>query len=455
MAMPSLAGRLCVCCAAVAAISPMQAAAVELYSDDKGSLDMKFESAVGQFFSQDDYSGQGRDEVNWTEAYGEIGLNGEYRVGGGATIYGAISGMATANDGDGDAGGFSSGDEEELGLEDGYVGVRTDSLFGSQAASLDFSAGSQEFVIGDGWLIQGDSLNLGNSFGDDFDRGGAYWLAARRAFGRTAIASVETDTPWRGDVFYLGSRNQAQGDADLAGVNVEYKDPSLGTLGAYYFRIFDVDDQVLAGIGPFRDGLNTLSVRGKGSLGIPNASFSAEATLQRGSPNVGGTERDVEAYAWYVQAGYQFADLPLAPRLTYRFSSFSGDDPDTTEQEAFDPLFYGFSRGYGTWFQGEVAGNFTGPFNSNANIHHAGLYLHPTERIQVGALFFDFSLRETTAGQSEDFAQELDIFVNWPVTKNLFISPVYAYFDPKQGVEDRFGTDETNHYFQLFATVNF
>ncbi|WP_440995824.1 alginate export family protein [Arhodomonas sp. SL1] len=426
--------------------------AYELHSGADGStLNVDVEIGAGYFSSQEDYSGQGRGEVNWAEGYIKGGLSGERMLGDGASVYGAVSALASTTDGDGDAGGFTTGEESELDLEDAYLGWRSGSLVGGVDNAVDLSVGAQPFSVGDGWLIQGDALNFGEGFGSDLDRGGAYWLAPRRAFRRTAIARFETASPWRGDAFYLGSDNDAQGETELAGANVEYN-ADAGSVGATYLRVVDVDTDALGGLYAPRDDLNTFSLRGNSSFGIDNADFRFEATLQRGSPADAG---DVDAHAWYVEGSYQFADLPLAPQLAYRLSSFSGDDPDSSDYEGFDPLFYGFSRGYGTWFQGEVAGNYTGPFNTNADIHHLGLYLHPHERVRVGALYFDFTSRETPAGVSDDFAEEFNLFMEYAATERLFLSPMYSRFSPGDGLEQTLGSDETNHYFQVIAIWNF
>ena len=51
------------------------------------------------------------------------------------------------------------------------------------------------------------------------------------------------------------------------------------------------------------------------------------------------------------------------PTFTYRYAFFEGDDPGTTNNEAFDPLFLGF-HDWGYWWQGEIAGGY---FLSNSN----------------------------------------------------------------------------------------
>lgn len=429
--------------------------AYELSDDNGERLLLDLEAGAGAFSSSEDYSGAGRDDVTWTESYAKLGVSGSRELTDGGTVYGAVSGVASATGGDGDAAGFTTGDESHVELEDLYLGWRSGSrLWGVQDA-VDLAFGSRSFTLGDGWLIGGDALSFGEGLGDELDRGGAYWLAPRRAFRRTAIAGVDVPGPLRGDAFYLGSDNPAQGETELAGLSVEWMQSRLGTVGAYYLEVLDVDPDRLGGAFAYRDDLASYGLRGRGSLGVDNASFAFEATLQQGSPDVPGDDRDVDARAWYVEAGYQFVGLPLAPQLTYRFSSFSGDEPGSGDMEAFDPLFYGFTRGYGTWYQGEVAGNYTGPFNTNADVHHVGLYVHPTETIRAGALFFDFTTREPASGVSSDFGRELDVFVEVPVTENLFVSPVYSVFVPGDGGEQTLASDRTNHYAQVIGVLSF
>lgn len=73
-----------------------------------------------------------------------------------------INGISSGTSGDGDAGGFSTGDESNTDLEDAYVGFKSGDLLPFLGHNgVDVSFGSQNFAIGDGFLINGDSLNLG------------------------------------------------------------------------------------------------------------------------------------------------------------------------------------------------------------------------------------------------------------------------------------------------------
>jgi hypothetical protein len=66
----------------------------------------------------------------------------------------------------------------------------------------------------------------------------------------------------------------------------------------------------------------------------------------------------------------------LAPRLSYGYATFSGDDPNTPAYERFDPLFYG--NGQNNWSFGS---NSSYPFqNANVNFNRITLALTATER---------------------------------------------------------------------------
>ncbi|MEZ5583921.1 MAG: alginate export family protein [Candidatus Competibacteraceae bacterium] len=315
---------------------------------------------------------------------------------------------------------------------------------------LIFPQARQGFILGDGFLINNDSLNFGDGLGERFDRGGAYWLAARKSFKKTFIGRFQTGTPVRGDLFYLGSGNPAQGFTELAGINLEYVDETYGTLGATYFRIVDVNKKLLGGFFALREDLDTFSIRGQGNAGVENLFLSFEYAHQTGNAAI-----EVDAYAWYVEAGYTFAGIPWTPSLNYRYSAFTGDDPKTAKSEGFDPLFFGFNRGYGTWFQGEVAANYTGPFNSNTKVHHVALKAQPLENLGLGALYFNFTTDETQPGEDDDFAQEIDLYAEWIVNDHLYVSPLYGIFIPGDGAEAAFGNDNTNHYFQIIAVITY
>ena len=139
----------------------------------------------------------------------------------------------------------------------------------------------------------------------------------------------------------------------MAGTNLMYVNDKYGTVGVTWLHGLSVNETFAEFLGyGQRDGQDTYSLRYEGSAGIDNLNLSGEWVHQDNGRN--GTDD-----AWYVEAGWTFSKTPWKPGVGARYSSFS---------DGYDTLFYGFSTGYGTWFQGEVAGNYAGPFNTDANI---------------------------------------------------------------------------------------
>jgi hypothetical protein len=422
------------------------AAAMELHRDNGNELRLDGIAMLGLFHSEENYNVLGLKEEGsstWQEGFVDIGLSGSLRTGAEGSLYGRVSALASGTFGDGDAGGFTSGDERRVAVEDAYLGWRSGMRFPVLGENgIDVSVGRQEVVLGDGFLIAGDALNFGDALdeavGTDFDRGGAYWLAARKAFDRTAVMRLGGDQGLRSDLFWLDSDNTAQGEMELAGINLEFVHDT-GTLGLMYLEGLDVVD----GLGlDHRDGQETWSLRWQGNAGVENLFLSGELVDQRQ-----GDDTLDDANAWYLEAGWSFADAPWSPDLAYRFSSFD---------ESFDPLFFGFTRGYGTWYQGEVAGNFAGPFNSDTDVHHLRLEAYPTERLMVGAGYFDF--RDTASGSGALDARELNVYAEWAVTDHLIISPLVGFYDPKNSEDDggtQIGSASTNLYSHLLFVVPF
>lgn len=421
--------------AAISAVSA-QSSAYNLVDEDGSKLDLNIEAIAGTFNSQEGYatapSGEQNKKYNWQEGYIKAGLTGEKSLQD-STLYGGISVLGSGTWGDGDAGGFTTGDERELDIEDLYIGLRK--------GAFDLSVGRQNFVLGDGFLINGDALSFGKGFNDvipkipDFNRGGAYWLAPRKSFKNTAVLRIEGDNGLRSDLFWLQSGNPAQASVELAGINIE-RASDVGTFGISYIQGTDVDKAEAEFLAyTHRDGQKNLSLRYQGNAGVEDLFLSAEFVAQEQGDD---TRKDGNGY--YAEAGWTFSQANWSPAVTYRFSRF---------EEGFDPLLFGFNRGYGTWFQGEVAANYAGPFSSHNDVHHLALKAAPMETLSLGALYFDF---QDTNGNGSNDGKELDLYAEWVVNDNLIISPLLGMYTPDSSTSLQGNTD-TNTYFQMMAIM--
>ncbi len=407
----------------------MPAYALPLINEGDTVIDANVEIGVGAFHNSQDYSffSQHRGRVNWQEGYIKAALSAHR-----GSWYGGISGIGTATIGNGDAAGFTRGNEHGLDLEDAYLGWKND--------TVDISVGSQNFVLGDGFLIAGDQISLGTGIPNapEVNRGGAYWLGARKAFRRTVILRMESGSPLRGDVFWLQSNNAAQSSTALSGMNIEWADQKRGTLGASWFKILYVNANEFLGSYAQRDNMQVFNVRGHGNLGIEPLFLAAGYVQESFKAAV-----QKNANAWYSELGYTFQALPFSPSINYRYSHFS---------ETYDPLFYGFTRGYGTWFQGEVAANYAGPFSSNANIQEVAFHADTSESLGVGALVFIFDTDVPGPGQSKHFAREMDIYAEWSVSEHLWVSPLFGRYTPTTGFVG--ANKQSSNYLQIAVVYN-
>ena len=117
-------------------------------------------------------------------------------------------------------------------------------------------------------------------------------------------------------------------------------------------------------------------------------------------------------------------------------------------------MFNGQSRGYGTWFQGEVAGNYAGPFNSNSRIQNVTLKVSPLENLTVGAMYFNFDTIDRNLGNTD--GHEVDLYAEWHVNDHLTVMPLVGIYQPDKSAEDggtQLGNNDKNVYAQVvFAT---
>ena len=421
-----------------------QASAYELYADEDTHLNANLEATFGFFNSQQNYSNSGsksEGSSTWREGYIKYGISGDQGLAGAGTAYGAFSLLSSATWGDGDATGFSNGSERTTKIEDAYAGWRSGELFEALGKDgVDVSFGRQNIAVGDGFLIYGDGTNLGKGLADgEFNRGGSTYLGARKNLDKTAGLRLGGQEGWRSDLMWLKSDNRGQAKTEMYVATLEHV-AEPGTVGLTYINTIDVDEKYASPTQLERDGMKTYSLRAAGNAGVENLFLSGEYAKQD-KPHTATED------AWYLEAGWTFADVAWSPSVSYRYSRFS---------EGYDPLFYGFSRAFGTWFQGEVAGSYAGPFSTNTRVQHLSLKVSPLENLTISALYFDFDTIDRSLGNPS--GQEIDILAEWGVTENLMIIPLIGLYQPEKSAAQggtQLGNDDLNLYTQLVFATSF
>jgi len=416
-------------------VAALPVQAYEMADLGHSTVDIDLQALIGAFHSDRGYATGAAEprRYRWQEGVVTLGAELNPKEAG---LYSRVSTVGTATWGDGDAAGFTSGQERELDLEDAFVGYRSEALGGSPW-SLDVSAGRQAITLGDGFLVAGDALNLGDALGDELDRGGAYYLAGRQAFDRTAVVALG-QAGWQGQLAWFESDNPAQASTEMAALTLAH-DHGSGLVEATYLRGLGVDEAQADDFLAERDGMDVYGMRLEQRLLDDALTLRGELAHQR---------KDTRENAWALEPAWTFSELPGQPTLSLRYSRFS---------EAWDPLFYGFTRGYGTWFQGEVAGNYAGPFNSNAEAWRLGLEGSVNESLHLGLLAYDFSSLDTQ-DQPDMGGREYNLYAEWLPTDWLYVSPLLGWYAPDSGASQggiQLGDADTSFYAQLLVGVFF
>jgi hypothetical protein len=372
---------------------------------------------------------------NWFEGYIKPALSAEYPIGE-SVLYGKVSAVGERTYGApptlvGES--ASSFKQEDL-----YLGWRSGTMMGSEDL-LDFTAGRAPFKIGHGFLVW-DGAGEGGS------RGG-FWSNARKAWRYAGIARIKPKHHTL-EGFFLERDDvpEAETGTRLTGVNYEYSPAENSTFGFTYLRTF-----AHANVLPARDGMNVLNGRIFTFVpGLPDLSFEGEYAYEK-------NHNLMHSNAWYAQGAYQLSKVPWKPKFSYRYAFFQGDNPATPTNEAFDSLYTGFYD-WGTWWQGEIAGEyFLG--NSNNISHQARVHIAPSESLGWGVIGYWFRLdRPSSFGPgatSSNVAFELDSYADWKINKNFTLSLVGAFANPEQAAQQAFNRTSNFYYGMVYIAYAF
>jgi len=423
------------------------AKAYSLIETDHATLNADIEITLGTFTIDKNFNGKSGGS-KWYEGYAKYGFSGEWKAT--TKFYGALNAVSSSTWEDGDPSGLTIGNERLTKLEDAYLGWRIGKgLPGMDKDILDISVGRRVITIGDGFIINDDGLNMGNGINPSLNRGGAYYLAARHAFHKTAAINLSITKNLRGDLIYFKSNNRAQANTGMVAANIEYVDENIGTLGFAWIHGKDVDTRFADDFQMQRKNMNIYSLRGTANAEIENLFLSFELARQYRDQIVSGkrTGLNDNAKAGYAEIGWTFSDIRLSPTLTYRYSYYG---------ETWDSLFSGLNRGFGTWFQGEVAANYAGPFNHNTGIKHLGLKLNSNDDVSIGLLYFDFSPIKRN-GIDDLGGTELDMYAEWAVNQNVMVISLLGLYKPDKD-QSNGGSQYSggnNLYSQLMLSINF
>jgi hypothetical protein len=375
---------------------------------------------------------------NWFEGSVKPALTGRYSTESTWTLWGKVSAVGERTYGT--APSLVGEDASSFKAEDLAFGLRSGkalAALGDDAIELTF--GRAPYQLGHGFLLWDGAAEGGT-------RGG-YWTNARKAFAFASIARLKTG-PHKVEGFYLRRDElpEAKDGTRLAGANYEFTPAEATTLGVTYLRFGAAESK------PERDGLDVFNVRAY-TAPIPaldSLAFEFEFAREKNG-------QLLDSSAWTLQGSYEFGKAKWKPRLSYRYASFQGDDPNTGRSEAWDPLLPGFYD-WGSWWQGEIAGEY---FMANSNLasHQVRLHLAPNDRIGTGVIAWEFLADEPAAVgpgvTARDIALEIDWYMDWKLNKNFSTSFVGAFANPGRVVAQNSGRTQNFGYGMIYFAYSY
>lgn len=388
----------------------------------------------------------GEDNNTNLEGSIEVGAGFTWDLGNNSNAYANLSVIGAAQRSDGELSGqFGTGDDSDVTNELTNIGF-TNGVF-------DLSFGAQDFKVGDGFLLADGNVEVAT-------RDGAFWIAPRTAWNNSAIMRLNTN-PVRADIFWIEADKDSFEQA-YGGANIEYALPEEGgTVAAMYFKVLNDDgsgdaaitgsDTILSG----NIGAEYFDLRASNIVvpGTENLTFHGEYTHLGGEHDKSGLKYDADA--WYAELNYTFNNVPWKPVLSYRYSSFSGDDLATSDNEGFAIPNYGIGRDWDTWFQGEITGEYH-LFNNNQNTQLIKLKAYPHEQWAIAAYYLNFKLDEMhyfgTPVTSDDWADEINFTVEYYPTDNFYVFGALAWATPNDAANQGLGGTNDN---ALVAEVYF
>jgi hypothetical protein len=365
--------------------------------------------------------------ATWTEVYIEYGAGGVTPIGASDLyVYGAATAISAASIGQDiyrdDA--RSTTNNEKL-----YAGL----LYAPETGTrINLSVGRQNFSLNEGFLI--NQYGAGSMFNAG-PRPGIY-LAPRTTHDMSALLTVKRGSlVWTNFYIDPNEYEPIESNTRLAGTNLRR---SFGktAIDVSYIRIVDSNASIATPDGPSRarDGVQTFSAHGRWADAdvIPGLWIDGEIAHQWHG------DYAMNAWAGYGLVGYLARTAPWTPSLSYRFATFSGDNPDTRTFERFDPLFSG---GLGEWLQGISINKVLNQANRQTHRIRANVSPEPSLNLTFDVFFHRANELNNRGGNraltdltSRDLGMEVQFVTRWAISSRLYFVGVVSRADPGDAI---------------------
>ncbi len=301
---------------------------------------------------------------------------------------------------------------------------------------LSIKIGRQEIGIGDGFVIWdgvSESAAVSSTPLRSFYAGRVTY--SPQYFNLDLIAALTEHDFIVYDSFLQGYR----GRSGLLGGNIHIENEIIGN---WDFGIYFRDDTSDLG-----NDTNAISLKGEYAIPhIPILTLSGEAVKQYGTTKMShgtlsASTHDRNAWGGHIDATFSFKETKFAPYIKGSFRYLSGDDPDTSDVEAYDRMFTGCVD-WSKWRIGII--NATELLSTNVKMSLIEGGISPTDTTKLRVQLMDFSLdEEIIIDGGKKWSKEVGIILDWFPSKKRFYGVQVGYANPQKAAKS-FNQDDQN-----------
>jgi len=320
--------------------------------------------------------------------------------------------------------------------------VKLDDMFGS---GWSMTAGRQNIIRGEGFLFF-DASPLDGSRSIYYNA-----LVFQRAFGNSRLEIMGISNPYKDKYFpVIGDKDKMLIEHDeeaLAGI-FTHTFPSKAVLEATYIykRETSPFDAAESGYSPDRSmhiaGLRMAVPAGTSDL------FTAEFAAAMGEEDIDGydlPDRDIASWGGLAAWKHTFAGS-MTPYVKFSVAGFSGDDPDTADDEGWSPPFARWPKYSELYIYSQIRERGIAQW-SNLWFANAEFVITPAEPVKLRfsyyrlMAFYNWVFKNSgkTRGDLLEFRADLKFF------KGLTGHVVYEYNMPG----DYYAFDDAGHFFRI------
>jgi hypothetical protein len=358
--------------------------------------------------------------TSWAETSIEYGLAGAFRLGEApATAFAEMTGLSSSATGQ-DL--FRSDTRTRSAVEKRYAGVAW--LDRESGRSIRLASGRQNWQLYNGFLFSrfAAGSNAGPSPG--------LYLSPRTTYQRAHLLDLRWGAV-RAEAFDVDPTEVEAFDSGTRylGFNLRMADPGVWEAGLTRYQVPESNTRLALASGGSvpRQGMRTHAIR----LGWQDAVVDGVDLLGEYASQ---DHRHVgwDARAWYAQIRWRMDALGWKPNLTYRRAVFSGDDPATAGQEAFDAQL---SSGLDEWVQGVSFKKVVS--NSNLATHRLRLNFGPRPERNWTIDYFRLEADQPTPSGARHYGDEVNLSMRWTVSPRVFVLGVAGLAWPGEVIRER------------------